>query len=54
MLHQNRRKVSFEKGKRIIRHIHKGFTLAVADESIFTHDSLVRKKMWMQIESDQS
>ena len=24
----------------------KGFTLAVEDESIFIHDSLVRKKMW--------
>jgi hypothetical protein len=35
-----------KKARRIIKHTPKGFTLAVADESIFTHDSLVRKKMW--------
>ena len=36
-----------KKAKRIISHIPKGFTVAVAaDESIFTHDSLIRRKMW--------
>ena len=48
MLHQRKQKANFEKScKRIISHIPKGFTVAVAsDESIFTHDSLIRREMW--------
>ena len=42
---QEKKQVS-KKERIVIKHIHKGFTLAVADESIFTHGSLVRKKMW--------
>ena len=39
-------KKNFEKGKKDISNIPKGFTAAVANKSIFLHDSLIRRKMW--------
>jgi hypothetical protein len=37
MLHKNKIKTNFEKARRIISHIPKGFTVAVADESLHLH-----------------
>ena len=43
----NEEKKKFRKRQgRIISRIPKDFTVAVVDESIFIHDSLVRRKMW--------
>ena len=44
--HQSKRKIISKKAKRIISRIPRGFTIAVMDESIFIHESLVRRKMW--------
>src|SRR5215211_9378257 len=47
MLHQNKRKTISKKDQRHnLTHTPAGFTIAVADESIFIHDSLIRRKMW--------
>jgi len=48
LLHQSKIKTNFEKKARsIISKIPKGFTaIVVADESIFIHDPLIRRKMW--------
>ncbi|HEY6537391.1 MAG TPA: hypothetical protein VIY08_16595 [Candidatus Nitrosocosmicus sp.] len=38
----------FQKGvQELLLQIQKGFTIAVQDESIFVHDTFVRRKLWL-------
>jgi hypothetical protein len=40
-------KDAFKKGQEILsRQIPEGFTIAVQDESIFVHNTLIRRKLW--------
>jgi DDE superfamily endonuclease len=43
-----RRERGFQKGaQETLSQIPEGFTIAVQDESIFVHDTLVRRKLWL-------
>jgi transposase len=48
ILRQKKRKRGIQKGvQELLSQIPKGFTIAVQDESIFVHDTLVRRRLWL-------
>ena len=47
ILRQKKRKRHSKRVQELLSQIPKGFTIAVQDESIFVHDTLVRRKLWL-------